>query len=60
MVKLEHWNGKKWVARGEFYTNEYAWQSLNGDDGNYRTVDSRTGAVITNKRLPDNKINWGI
>lgn len=48
MVKLEYFNGKSWVACGEFANDKIAWISLGGDDLNYRTVDAE-GKVITDK-----------
>ena len=50
MVNIEYFNGNEWVSAGGSFGNEaVAWMSLGGDDYNYRTVDSETGAVLTDK-----------
>lgn len=51
MVNIECWNGEKWVFVSGPWGNEYiAWISLGGDDINYRTVDTKSGKVLTDKR----------
>ena len=49
MVNLQYFNGKEWVAAGSFRGENIAWWSLGGDDYNYRTVDSETGKVLTDR-----------
>mgnify|MGYP006928258346 CR=1 FL=1 len=49
MINLEYFNGSEWVGCGSFYNEMVAWLSLGGDDFNYRTVDSTTLEVITDK-----------
>lgn len=49
MVKLQYFNGKKWVPCGEFASERNAWISLGCDNFNYRTVDAETGKVLTDK-----------
>jgi hypothetical protein len=49
MIRLEYFNGKEWVKAGEFFNENVAWISLGGDDINYRTVDSDTDEVLTDK-----------
>ena len=52
MIQLQYWNGTKWIDIGEPWTHEcIAWVSLGGDDINYRTVDTETGKVLTDKRI---------
>lgn len=50
-IELQYWNGTKWVSCGSWFSERSAWQSLGGDDKNYRTV-SATGKVLTDKRNP--------
>lgn len=50
MVQIEYWNGSEWTAEGAPFGSEHiAWISLGGDDFNYRTVDTDTGKVLTDK-----------
>ncbi len=49
-VRLEYFNGKRWVPAGAFTTEWVAWQSLGGDDLNYRTTTT-SGEVLTDKRV---------
>ena len=49
-VALEYWNGREWVNCGYWASEHIAWISLGGDDMNYRTVDTRTKEVLTDKR----------
>lgn len=45
-VCLEYYNGVRWVHVGEFVNERIAWQSLGGDDHNYRTIDPSDGRVL--------------
>ena len=49
MVRLEYFNGEKWVPCGEFGNEMIAWISLGSDNLDYRTVDIETGDVLTDK-----------
>lgn len=50
MVNIEYFDGSKWVpAGGPFGNEKIAWISLGGDEFNYRTVDSSTGEILTDK-----------
>ena len=50
MVNLEYFDGENWTnVVNNFYKEEIAWITLGGDDFNYRTVDSETGKVLTDK-----------
>ena len=49
MVRLEYWNGEKWILCGQWHSEHLAWISLGGDDYNYRTVHYKTYEVITDK-----------
>jgi len=48
MIKLEYFDGKKWVFVSEWANENLAWVSLGGDNWNYRTVDEN-GKVLTDK-----------
>lgn len=48
MVKLEYFNGEKWVLTATWANEDLAWLTLGGDDLNYRTVD-QNGKVLTDK-----------
>lgn len=48
MIKLQYFNGKKWVDVSTWQNETIAWISLGGDDFNYRTVDEQ-GNVLTDK-----------
>ena len=50
-VKLEYWDGEKWIpaSRTLFENEAFAWISLGIDNKNYRTVDAKTGRVLTDK-----------
>lgn len=48
MIKLEYFDGTKWVFCDEFHSEWMAWASLGGDDYNYRTVDE-DGNVLMDK-----------
>jgi expansin (peptidoglycan-binding protein) len=49
-IRLQYFNGKKWVNVGRPFVYEHiAWMTLGGDDKNYRTVDAQ-GNVLTDKR----------
>jgi expansin (peptidoglycan-binding protein) len=50
MVKLQYFNGKKWIDCGEFHNERIAWISLGSDNLNYRTIDEN-GAVLTDKSV---------
>ena len=49
MVRLEYWNSKKWILCGQWHSEHNAWESLGGDDYNYRTVCCKTGEALTDK-----------
>ncbi len=50
MVNLEYFNGEKWTLVGCSYPNErVAWLTLGPDNVNYRTVDSKTKKVLTDR-----------
>ena len=49
MFNLEYWNGGQWVHVSEWSVEAMAWNSLGGDDFNYRTVIAETGEVVTDK-----------
>ena len=51
MIKLEYFNGKEWVDCGKFHSEHIAWISLGGDNLNYRTVDIKSGLVLTDKSV---------
>jgi hypothetical protein len=52
-VMLEYFDDKEWVhAGGPFGSEHMGWVSLGGDDHNYRTVDMRSGEVLTDKSEP--------
>lgn len=52
MIRIEYFNGDDWVSTGQkFYNELMAWASLGGDDLNYRTVDDKTGEVLTDKQV---------
>lgn len=52
MIQLQYWDGLKWIDVGTPWANErIAWISLGGDDVNYRTINIKTGKVLTDKRL---------
>jgi len=59
-VRLEYWNGKKFIVCGDFYNDQLAWVSLGGDDVNYRTVDIKSNEVITNKKKLNNGFSSNI
>ncbi len=46
IVRLEYFDGKKWIPAGAFEREDFAWISLGGDDRNYRTVEAATGKVL--------------
>ena len=46
MIKLQYFNGTKWIEVSEWVTEKLAWISLGGDTYNYRTVDE-DGNVLT-------------
>lgn len=48
-LRLEYWNGKKWIHCGNFFNEWSAWTSLGNNNLNYRTVDA-LGHVLTDKR----------
>lgn len=50
MVKLEYWDGTKWLKTGTWLNEWMAWVSLGGNDYNYRTVDEK-GNVLTDKSV---------
>ena len=53
MVRLEYYDGKRWVKVGTLWTAEKnAWESLGGDDLNFRTIDTDDGSVLTDKSKP--------
>lgn len=39
MVRLQWYDGKKWIDVGKFHNNTFAWMSLGSDNLNYRTMD---------------------
>jgi len=50
MIQIEYFDGKDWIPAGDPWHSEHiAWISLGGDDYNYRTVDTETGKVLTDK-----------
>lgn len=49
MVILQYFNGKQWVHCVNWQNEQLAWISLGGDDFNYRTVDAKSGDVLTDK-----------
>lgn len=52
MIQLQYWNGTEWIDVGEPWANEtIAWMSLGGDDVNYRTIDTRTEKILTDKNI---------
>ena len=52
MIQLQYWNGTEWIDIGEPWHDEFiAWISLGGDDINYRTLDIKTGKVLTDKSI---------
>jgi len=62
MVHLEYFNGESWIPAGGPFGNEMiAWLSLDGDDLNYRTVNTDTGEVLTDKSkvIPNEKHTTG-
>ena len=48
-IELQYWNGVQWTPCNHWLSERSAWQSLGGDDRDYRTVDSK-GNVLTDKR----------
>ncbi len=53
MIRLQYFNGEFWDDCGEFISEAYAWESLAGDDENYRTFDMIANKVITDKCMKD-------
>ena len=49
MITLEYWNGFQWQSVSTWGLEALAWCSLGGDDYNYRTIESETGKVLTDK-----------
>ena len=50
MVQLEYFNGKAWISAGKpWHSEQIAWISLGDDYFNYRTVETSTGKVLTDK-----------
>lgn len=57
MIQLQYWNGTEWIDIGEPWIHEFiAWASLGGDDINYRTINTETGKVLTDKKCPCNSM----
>jgi hypothetical protein len=48
MIQLQHFNGKEWITVSYWGIEWMAWDSLGGDDYNYRTIDEK-GVVLTDK-----------
>jgi len=48
MIRLEYFDGKKWIFVSEWVNEILAWVSLGGDNLNYRTIDEK-GKVLTDK-----------
>jgi len=57
MIKLQYFNGKKWVDCGDFHNEVMAWVSLGGDDYNYRTVDTGSHQILTDKSSSETPSN---
>lgn len=60
MIKLQYFTGSKFIDCGDWHHENLAWVSLGGDDANYRTVDSETGKVLTDKttKVKNNEKNY--
>ena len=53
MVRLEYYDGKRWVKVGTLWCAERAaWLSLRGNDLNHRTINTDDGSVLTDKSKP--------
>lgn len=50
-IHLQYFNGRHWVLVSQWQSETLAWASLGTDDLNYRTVDSSTGRVLTDKSV---------
>jgi hypothetical protein len=48
MIKIQYYDGSKWVPAGEFCNEMLCWVSLGDDNVNYRTIDEN-GNILTDK-----------
>jgi hypothetical protein len=48
MITLQYFDGNEWVNVGNWHHEWMAWDSLGGDDFNYRTLDE-SGMVLTDR-----------
>ena len=51
MIQLQYFDGGKWDTVSEWNMEFMAWLSLGDDDLNYRTVDTRTNKILTDKSV---------
>lgn len=57
LVSLQYFNGREWTTVSTWANERMAWDSLGGDDDNYRTISNINSKVLTDKRVIPNQIN---
>lgn len=56
IVQLQYNTGIAWVHVSDWYSEHLAWVSLGSDNLNYRTVNTITGEVLTDKSVGDKNV----